>query len=64
MTQRPPPRIDPYLVTDRSVERLPQGLFEQRAGELSKLLATRAPAPDRPPNSTRWQDEIIAREIP
>jgi len=64
MTQRPPPPIDPHLLTDRSVDHLPQGVFEQRASELSKLLATRAPAPDRPVAATRWQDEIIAREIP
>ena len=64
MTQRPPPRIDPHLVTDRSVDRLPQGLFDQRAAELSRLLASRPPAPDRPPTASRWQDEIIAREIP
>jgi methionine biosynthesis protein MetW len=52
------------LVTDRSVDRLPRGLFDQRAAELSNLLATRPAATDRPPDSTRWQDEIIAREIP
>jgi len=64
MTQRPPPHIDPNLITDRSVERLPQGLYDRRSAELSKLLAARPQAPERPPSATRWQDEIIAREIP
>jgi methionine biosynthesis protein MetW len=64
LTQRPPPRIDPHLVTDRSVDHLPQGLFEERAHEVAQLLATRPPSPDRPPSAARWQDEIIATEIP
>jgi methionine biosynthesis protein MetW len=63
MTQRPP-QIDPNLVTDRSVERLPQGLFEKRAAELAQLMATRPSLSDRSASTSRWQDEIIAREIP
>ncbi len=63
MTQRPPPRIDSRLLSDRSVEQLPRGLFEKRVEELTRLLATR-PALPRPANATRWQDEIIAQNIP
>jgi methionine biosynthesis protein MetW len=63
MTQRPPSRIDSRLLSDRSVEQLPQGVFEKRAEELARLLATR-PALPRTASATRWQDEIIAKEIP
>ena len=63
MTQRPPPRIDSRLLSDRSVDQLPQGLFEKRTEELARLLATR-PALPRPATTTRWQDEIIATKIP
>jgi methionine biosynthesis protein MetW len=51
------------LLSDRSVEQLPQGAFEKRAEELARLLATR-PALPRTVSATRWQDEIIAKEIP
>jgi methionine biosynthesis protein MetW len=64
MTQRPPPRIDSRLLTDRSVDQLPQGLFEKRVEELARLLASRPALPSRTASATRWQDEIIAAEIP
>jgi methionine biosynthesis protein MetW len=63
MTQRQPPRIDSRLLNNRSAEQMPQGLFEKRAEELAQLLATR-PALPRTATTTRWQDEIIAKEIP
>jgi methionine biosynthesis protein MetW len=64
MTSRQPPRIDPNLVTDRDVDRLPVGDFERQAAEIARLLATEKPAGTRQRPTTRWQDEVIAGEIP
>src|SRR5512136_67511 len=58
------PRADQNLVTDRGLSHLPEGSFERRAAEIVALMkAERArAAPEGTP--TRWQEEIISREIP
>lgn len=61
MTQ---PRADKNLVTDRGLEHLSEGELEKRVAE---VVALRQAAVKRPPGdqpSTRWQEEIISREIP
>jgi methionine biosynthesis protein MetW len=61
MTQ---PRADQDLVSNRELDRLPEGLFEERAAAVIALMkARRARAVGGEP-STRWQEEIISREIP
>ena len=64
MIPKQPPRIDPRLLTDRSVEHLPPGLFEKRVEDLARLMASRPACPDHPASAVRWQDGIIAGEIP
>jgi methionine biosynthesis protein MetW len=61
MTQ---PRADHDLVTDRELDRLPEGLFEQRAAAIVTLMKARASKPAQTAASARWQEEIISREIP
>lgn len=62
MTQ---PRADQDLVTDRGLNRLPDGLFEQRSQEISLLLKKHEQRTDGLPSlAGRWQEEIIASEIP
>lgn len=61
MTQ---PRADQDLVTDREIDRLPDGLFERRAAEIAALMKAHAGRPARPAATARWQEEIISREIP
>lgn len=63
MTQ---PRADQDLVSDRELRRLPEGLFEQRSNEISRLLKSHEQRVDGTPAlpTGRWQEEIIAREIP
>ena len=61
MTQ---PRADHDLVTDRELAKLPEGLFEQRAAAIVALMKARASRPAGEPASSRWQEEIISREIP
>ncbi len=59
MTQ---PRADQKLVTDRELEHLPQGELEKRVAEIIALMqARRQRAAER---SARWQEEIIANEVP
>ncbi|MGD0835410.1 MAG: methionine biosynthesis protein MetW [Polyangia bacterium] len=55
------PRADQSLVTDRGLSHLPEGLFEQRAAEISALMQTHRVSQG---DGSRWQEEIIAREIP
>ena len=58
------PRADQNLVTDRGLSHLPEGSFERRAAEIVALMKaerTRA-SPEGTP--TRWQEDIISREIP
>jgi methionine biosynthesis protein MetW len=61
MTQ---PRADQGLVTDRELTRLPEGLFERRAAEIAAMMKARASRQTGEPATARWQEEIIAREIP
>jgi methionine biosynthesis protein MetW len=61
MTQ---PRADQDLVTDRGLNRLPEGLFEQRAAAIVALMRERSNRTAGEPAALRWQEEIISREIP
>jgi len=61
MTQ---PRADQDLVTDRGLGHLPAGEFEKRVAEVIALMQARAARPVAGDPSARWQEEIIAREIP
>ena len=57
------PRANQNMVTDRRSS-LPDGAFERRAAEISDLMKARQ-AKDLPDGAgSRWQEEIIAREIP
>lgn len=59
------PRIDPDLLAERDLEKLPPGLFEWRVAEVVEIV--RRPAARRAkevPGSRRWQDDIIVDEIP
>jgi methionine biosynthesis protein MetW len=56
------PRADQNLVTDRGIGKLPDGLFERRAAEIAALMKARPASPEAP--SLRWQEELIAHEIP
>src|ERR1017187_2194829 len=58
------PRADHDLVSDRGLARLPDGLFEQRAAAIVTLMKARANRPSGEQASSRWQEEIISREIP
>ncbi len=58
------PRADHDLVSDRGLARLPEGLFEQRAAAIVALMQARASRPTAEQASSRWQEEIISREIP
>jgi methionine biosynthesis protein MetW len=58
------PKADHDLVTDRGLSRLPEGLFEQRAAAIVALMKERANRPSAGQASSRWQEEIISREIP
>ena len=58
------PRIDPGLLAQREVERLPPGLFEWRVAEVVQLASSRnGRAHPRLSPHGRWQDEVITREI-
>jgi methionine biosynthesis protein MetW len=61
MTQ---PRADQALVKDRGLAKLPEGLFERRIGEIAALMKERATRSSDQTASTRWQEELISREIP
>jgi methionine biosynthesis protein MetW len=61
MTQ---PRADQNLVTDRGLSRLPEGVFERRATEVVALMKARQEKNIPEGSGTRWQEEIISREIP
>lgn len=61
MTQ---PHADQNLVTDRGLDQLPTGEFERRAAEIVVLLKARAQRPAGGAASARWQEDIIAAEIP
>jgi methionine biosynthesis protein MetW len=66
MPSQPPqdPRIDLGLVAQRDLERLPPGLFEWRVAEVVQIASSRrGHAHARPSASSRWQDDIIVREI-
>lgn len=58
------PRADHDLVSDRGLGRLPDGLFEQRAAAIVALMKARANRHTGEQASSRWQEEIISREIP
>jgi methionine biosynthesis protein MetW len=58
------PRIDPGLVAERDLERLPPGLFEWRVAEVVQIASSRrGRAFVRPGACSRWQDDVIVREI-
>jgi methionine biosynthesis protein MetW len=58
------PRIDPSLLAEREVERLPPGLFEWRIAEVLQISSSsRGRANPVQSARGRWQDEIITREI-
>jgi methionine biosynthesis protein MetW len=60
MTQ---PHADSQLVTDRGLDHLPEGELEKRVAEVVALLKARGRrAPGDEPG--RWQEDLIAREIP
>jgi methionine biosynthesis protein MetW len=61
MTQ---PRADRNLITDRGLARLPEGLFERRVSEIVALVKAHVGRRAEESASTRWQEEIISREIP
>jgi len=59
------PRIDPDLLAERDLEKLPPGLFEWRVAEVVNIA--RRPTARKPkdaPAPARWQDDIIVNEIP
>ncbi len=59
------PRIDPELLAQRDLERLPPGLFEWRVAEVVNIASRRkARGQKNGPASSRWQDDIIVKEIP
>jgi methionine biosynthesis protein MetW len=58
------PRADHDLVFDRGLAHLPEGLFEQRAAAIVALMQARSTRPTGEQASSRWQEEIISREIP
>jgi methionine biosynthesis protein MetW len=58
------PRADQDLVTDRGLTRLPEGAFERRAAEISALMKAHQGQSAPESTGTRWQEEIISREIP
>jgi methionine biosynthesis protein MetW len=61
MTQ---PHADNQLVTDRGLDHLPEGELERRVAEVVALFKARGrPASGDAPGA-RWQEDLIAREIP
>jgi methionine biosynthesis protein MetW len=58
------PRADQNLVTDRGLARLPEGLFERRTAEIVALMKARQAEAAPGATATRWQEEIISREVP
>jgi methionine biosynthesis protein MetW len=58
------PRADQDLVTLRGLARLPEGVFERRAAEISALMKARQANSAPEGTGARWQEEIISREIP
>jgi methionine biosynthesis protein MetW len=58
------PRADKDLLIDRDLGKLPEGLFEERAREIALLLKQHGQSATAPRATGRWQEEIIAREIP
>ncbi len=61
MTQ---PFADRNLITDRGLARLPEGLFERRASEIVALVKAHVSRRAEESAETRWQEEVISREIP
>jgi SAM-dependent methyltransferase len=61
MTQ---PRADQNLVADRGLDHLPEGQFEKRAARVAELMNAAARSPTRDGPASRWQEDIISREIP
>jgi methionine biosynthesis protein MetW len=61
MTQ---PRPHQDLVSDRGLDHLAEGEFEKRAAEVIALVQARTRRPNTGDPSSRWQEEIISREIP
>jgi len=61
MTQ---PRSDQGLLLDRGLSGLPEGSFEHRAAEIVALMKNQARGRSSEPGSLRWQEEIIAHEVP
>jgi methionine biosynthesis protein MetW len=58
------PRIDPGLVAERDLERLPPGLFEWRVAEVVQIASSRrGRSLVRPDATSRWQDDVIVREV-
>jgi methionine biosynthesis protein MetW len=58
------PRADQSLVTNRDLAHLPDGLFERRAAEIAALMKAHRGQAAADRSETRWQEEIISREIP
>jgi methionine biosynthesis protein MetW len=59
MTQ---PHADSQLVTDRGLDHLPEGELERRVAAVVALLKARGRRAQS--GDARWQEELIAREIP
>jgi methionine biosynthesis protein MetW len=58
------PRIDPELLEQRDLDRLPPGLFEWRVAEVVNLASRRAARGEAQARAlARWQDDIIVNEI-
>jgi len=65
MTRPADPRIDPDLLAERDVERLPPGLFEWRVAEVVNLARRPAVRQQKAaPPPSRWQDDVIVNESP
>jgi methionine biosynthesis protein MetW len=58
------PRADQNLVTDRGLARLPEGLFERRTAEIVALMKAHQAEAAPGATATRWQEELISREVP
>jgi len=61
MTQ---PHPDRQLVTDRGLDHLPEAELEARIAQVVALVKTRGRRAQAGEPGGRWQEEIIAREIP
>lgn len=61
MTQ---PHADKQLVADRELDHLPEGELEARVAQVVALLKARGRRAQAGEPAGRWQEDIIAREVP